>query len=220
MNILVFAPHADDEVLGCGGTIAKHINSGDKVFVCIATRPKAPIFKDELFDIIRSETIASHKFLKIEKTFFLELPAVMVEEVPRHQINSKISAVIDEVKPDIVYMPHFGDMQKDHTLVAEAIMVAVRPKNTHKVKTVLSYETLSETEWNMPHSANMFIPNVYNDISEFLEIKKEAMSYFKSQLDEFPNPRSLEAVEALAKYRGSTILANAAESFMLVRDIK
>ena len=219
MNVLVFAPHADDEILGVGGTIAKHVNNGDDVFVCIATRPTPPVFDDALFERIRKETKAAHEFLKIKKTFFLEYPAVAVENVPRTTLNRDILEVINEVKPDIVYMPHFGDMQKDHTLIAEAIMVAIRPKQAHKIGKVLAYETLSETEWNVPHSSTTFIPNVFNDISDTLDVKLKAMSYFESQLSDFPCPRSLEAVKALAMVRGSTIFADAAESFMLIREV-
>ncbi|MBQ8549947.1 MAG: PIG-L family deacetylase [Clostridia bacterium] len=219
MKVLVFAPHADDEVLGVGGTIAKHVAAGDDVYVCIATRPTPPVFDDALFERIRRETKQAHKFLKIKKTFFLEYPAVNLESIPRTTLNRDILSVIEEVRPEVVYMPHFGDMQKDHTLLAEAIMVAIRPKHEHKIKRVLAYETLSETEWNAPHASTAFIPNVYNDISDTLDIKLRAMSFFESQLADFPCPRSTEAIASLAKLRGSTIFANAAESFMLIREV-
>ncbi|MEG1887030.1 MAG: PIG-L deacetylase family protein [Oscillospiraceae bacterium] len=220
MKILVVAPHADDEILGVGGTIAKHIASGDEVYACVATRPFEPIFKEGVFQIIRGETQKAHECLHIKKTYYLELPTVMLEQIPRHELNDKICAVVTEVMPDVVYIPHFGDMQKDHQLIAEAAMVAVRPKYAHKVSTIYAYETLSETEWSTPHNSNVFIPNVYNDISDFLDIKLRAMACYHSQLSEFPNPRSLGAVEALAKYRGSTILASAAEAFALIREIR
>lgn len=220
MNILVFAPHADDEILGVGGTMAKHIANGDKVFVCVATRPYEPIFSKSLFNVIRNETIKAHDLLGVKKTFFLEFPAVMMETVSRYEMNKKISDVIDEVKPDEVYIPHSGDMQKDHRILADAVMVAVRPKNEHKVSRIYAYETLSETEWNQPCTANAFIPTVYNDISASLEKKKKAMACYASQLADFPNPRSLKAVDALARFRGSAILSDAAEAFVLVREIK
>lgn len=220
MNILVIAPHADDEVLGVGATMVKHKNNGDKIYICIATRGVKPLFDDKYMDNLRKETLLAHNLIGIEKSYFLEFPSVMLEQIPRYEINDRICKVVKEVKPDIVYIPHFGDMQKDHQIIAEAAMVAVRPKYEHKIKEVYAYETLSETEWNNPHSANAFIPNVYNDVSDFLGKKLEVMKCFESQLSEFPNPRSLEAIEALAKYRGSTINAKAAESFVLIRGIK
>ena len=219
-KILVIAPHADDEILGVGGTMARNIAEGNQVFVLIVTHGEKPLFSDEIVSQIRKETIQAHKFLGITKTYFGELPAVMLEQIPRYQLNDKISKVIQEVEPDEVYIPHIGDMQKDHQLVNEAAMVAVRPKYAHKISAVYAYETLSETEWNIPNTSNAFIPTVYTDISNYIDTKKPALAYFESQVSAFPDPRSLEAVEALAKYRGSTVKVNAAEAFMLIRQIR
>lgn len=219
MKILVIAPHPDDEILGVGATMAKYLSNGDEVYVCIATKGVMPLFNDESVRKIRIETNEAHKLLGINKTFFLEFPSVMLEQIPRHEINEKICNIVQDIKPNIVYIPHFGDMQKDHQIIAEAAMVAVRPKYAHKVNEVYAYETLSETEWNNPHNANAFLPNVYNDVSEYLRIKIEAMQCFESQLSDFPNPRSLEAIKALAKYRGATVSVRAAEAFMLIRKI-
>lgn len=226
MNVLVFAPHPDDEVLGCGGTIARHVSEGDTVFVCIVTRGKPPVYnhskeilENTPHDLV-DEIEAAHNVLGVKKTFFLQFPAVMLETVPRYELNNAISKLISDLTPDVIYMPYFGDMQKDHMITSEAVMVAVRPKGNRTVQYVYSYETLSETEWNIPHAANDFIPNTFVDIGEYLIKKKEAMECYKSQLTEFPNPRSLEAMEALAKYRGSTMGAEAAEAFMLIREYR
>ena len=219
-RILVIAPHADDEILGVGGVMARNIAEGNEVYVCVVTRGEEPLFTKELVDKLRAETLAAHKFLGITKTYFLEYPAVMLEGVPRYKLNQSIMDVVSEVEPDEVYIPHAGDMQKDHQLVNEAVMVAVRPKYTHKISAVYAYETLSETEWNIPNTVNAFIPNVYVDIGSYIEKKKKALAYFATQVSDFPDPRSLEAVEALAKYRGSTVKANAAEAFALIREIR
>lgn len=219
-KVLVIAPHADDEILGVGGAMARDIAEGNQVYVCIVTHGEKPLFSDEVVAKIREETKKAHEFLGITKTYFLEYPAVMLEQVPRHELNGKIMDVINEVKPDEVYIPHAGDMQKDHQLVSEAVMVAVRPKYAHKVKAVYAYETLSETEWNIPNTVNAFIPNVFLDITTFLEQKKQALTYYSSQISDFPDPRSLEALEALARYRGSTIKVQAAEAFLLIREIR
>lgn len=226
MKVLVFAPHADDEVLGCGGTIARYVDEGAEVYVCIVTSGKKPIFDDTAAvrngwpHIHYLEVMESHKVLGIKETYFLEFPAAALEDVPRHHLNKRIQELMDKIEPDIGFIPHFGDMQKDHTLTSEAVMVAVRPKGKHTVQAVYAYETLSETEWNIPHAKNAFIPNVFIGISKYIDKKLEAMSCYKSQLEEFPNPRSLEAVEALAKYRGSTSGRGAAEAFMLVREYR
>lgn len=226
MKILVFAPHPDDEILGCGGVMARHISEGDEVTVCIVTRGKAPLY-DETVCIengwphqLYPEITKAHRILGVKETVFLQLPCVVLESEPRNIINGKIHEVIQRVAPDIIFIPHFGDMQKDHTIVAEAVMVAVRPKYEHRVRYVYAYECLSETEWNIPHAANCFIPNVFVDISEFMGKKLSAMECYQSQLGDFPDPRSLEAVEALAKLRGSAMNAKAAEAFMLIREYR
>jgi len=217
MKILIVAPHADDEVLGVGGTIAKYAASGHEVFVCVMTKGTAPLYREDRLHIIREETRLAHELLGVKNTFFLDFPAVMLENVPRYELNGKLQNLVNELKPDQVYIPHHGDMQKDHQIVAEACMVVLRPKFEHKVKEIYAYETLSETEWNIPHASTTFIPNVWVDISEFLPKKVEAMMKFKTQLADFPNPRSVEAIESLAKFRGSNICVKAAESFALVR---
>jgi len=218
-KILVFAPHPDDEILGCGGTIIKSIEAGDEVYVCIATKGCMPLFSTESVNKTRSEALECHKSIGVKKTFFLDFPAAMMEKVERYEMNGKILDVIKEVQPDIVFIPHWGDMQKDHQMVADACMVALRPKYEPKVKSIFSYETMSETAWNAPNVQNEFIPNVFVDISDTLNKKIKALSVFKSQLSEFPDARSLEAVDALAKYRGALMHFKAAEAFMLIRQL-
>lgn len=220
MKILVIAPHADDEILGVGGTIIKNIKHGNDVYVCIVTRGVEPLFSADYINNLRNETIRCHKLLGIRKTFFLELPSVMLEEQHRFEINDKILKVIKEIEPDEVYIPHVGDMQKDHQIVAESCMVAMRPKYSFAPKRILAYETLSETGWNTPNIQNEFIPNCFVDISELLSAKIEAMECYSSQLSRFPNARSIDAIEALAKYRGTLMNMKAAEAFMLLREIE
>jgi len=218
-SAIIFAPHPDDEILGCGGTILKMIHQGIKVFVCVVTKGGEPLFHDSDVAHTREECLLLHKNIGIADTFFLDYPAAMLENVPRYELNESLSSIIQDIKPEIVFMPHPYDMQRDHQLVSEALMVALRPKYSHKVKQALFYETLSETEWNFPNASTFFIPNVYSDISSYLTLKLEAMSHYQSQLAPFPNPRSLEAIEALAKYRGSTVCVEAAEAFSLARGI-
>ncbi|MDF2540694.1 MAG: GlcNAc-PI de-N-acetylase [Herbinix sp.] len=219
MNVLVIAPHADDEILGVGASMVKWIAEGHRVVVCIVTRGYEPIFKKELIDQVLSEAKSCHEFLNISETILLNFPAAALEMSSRSSLNEKLGDVVQKVKPEIVFIPHPGDMQKDHQMIAESAMVALRPKYQHKVAAIYTYETLSETEWNIPNVSNTFIPNVYNDVSDYIDIKIKAMNYYASQLSDFPSPRSLQAIEALAKYRGSTVQVKAAEAFALVRQI-
>lgn len=220
MKVLVIAPHADDEIIGVGGTIIKHIKNGDRVYVCIVTKGAKPLFSEETVNTIRRETIECHTKIGIEKTYFLEFPSVMLESVNRYELNNRISDVIQEVCPNEVYIPHIGDMQKDHQMVTEAAMVGLRPKYKHRIERIYAYETLSETGWNIPNVQNEFIPNVYVDISNEMQEKLKAMECYASQLGTFPEARSLEAIEALAKFRGTTANISRAEAFSLIREIK
>jgi len=220
MNILVIAPHPDDEILGVGGTIAKRASLGDTVYVCVVTKGSEPIFRKEIVEIGRDECRKADISLGVKETIFLDYPAAMLETVPRYQLNDSILQVILKSKPDEVYIPHRGDMQIDHKMVADAAMVALRPKYNHTVKRIYTYETLSETGWDIPNITNEFIPTVYEDISSFLKKKVDAMSMFQSQLAQFPAARSLAAIEALARFRGATVNFSAAEAFCLVREVK
>ena len=220
MNVLVIAPHPDDEVLGVGGTIAKRVSEGDSVYVCVVTKGCAPLFEDAIVCRSREECRRADLFLGVSETIFLDFPAAMLENVPRYQLNDAFLRVIQRIKPDEVYLPHRGDMQIDHKMVVDAAMVALRPKYEHRVSRIYAYETLSETGWDIPNTVNEFLPNVYEDISMTLQKKLEALNCFQSQLSPFPSARSTGAVEALARYRGATVGVDAAESFALIRELK
>lgn len=219
MNVLIIAPHRDDEIIGCGGTIAKHIVNKDIVNVVFCTKPNETLASSELIDQIKMESKLCHEFLGIKETIELDFEAVTLESIEKYMLNKALSDVINHIKPDIVYIPHYGDMHSDHKIVSDCAMVALRPNGKHKVKEIYSYETLSETEWNYTDSNYVFIPNFWNDISDYMEIKLKAMSFYKSQLYNFPHPRSLDAIKYLAKYRGSTVLLDSAECFRLIRHI-
>lgn len=219
MRVLVIAPHADDEVLGVGGTIAKYVDEGHEVYVCIVTCGHPSMFPEDLLKKLRSEAIDAHGSLGVKETFFIDFPAVMLSETPVHEINSKVLDVIKEVEPDIAFIPHYGDIHLDHNIVSQAAMVGLRPIRKHKVMEIYSYETLSETEWNIPHVSNAFIPNTWVDVSDYLDKKLEAMNIYSTQVTQFPHPRSSEAIKSLAKLRGSTVGMNAAEAFSLIRRI-
>ena len=222
-NILIIAPHADDEILGCGATMAKEIVAGNNVYVLICTNAHvgAPeLFSEELIKQIRSEAVAALKMLGVKETAFLDFPAPALDQYPRFKMTNEMSTIIRKFEVDTVYIPHRGDCHKDHAIVHDCAMVACRPLANCKVKRVYAYETLSETEWGDPIAADFFVPVKYNifTVEEFQK-KLDAMSCFKSQLYPFPASRSLEAMEHLAGYRGCTVSAMRAEAFEVLRDI-
>lgn len=215
MKILIFAPHNDDEVLGAGGTLSKFADQGNDVFVCEVTSGENKVIVDK----IKSEALKAHAIIGVKQTFFLDLPVVAINQVPVSEINEKMLEIVKIVDPEIAFIPHKGDIHTDHVEVAKSAMVALRPVSAPNLKAIYAYETLSETEWNIPSVENVFIPNVWSDISNYLDIKLQAMNCYQTQIKEFPHPRSLEAIEALAKYRGSNICVKYAESFMLIRSL-
>lgn len=215
MKVLVFAPHNDDEVLGVGGTIAKYTRKGYEVYICEITVGK----NKERANRIKEEALKAHRILGVKETYFLDFPVVELNNVSTIELNKAINDIVQKIKPNIAYIPHKGDMHVDHTIVSESAMVALRPHYNPQLKSIYAYETLSETEWNIPTVDNAFIPNVWSDITETIDKKIEAMRCYKSQLYEFPHPRSLKAIKALSEFRGSTICVENAESFMLIRKI-
>lgn len=219
MNILVIAPHPDDEILGCGGSIAYHVARGDTVYVLVVTRGDPGIFPPAVIEKTRGELAEAHQVLGVAGVEFLDFPAPKLDSIPGYQIADAIGKTLKRLAPQTLYLPHRGDIHADHRIVFDAALVAARPINGCSVKTILCYETLSETEWGYPFGADVFSPTVYIDISSHLERKLEALRCYQSQLLPAPHPRSLEAVEALARHRGSAINAAAAEAFVLVREI-
>jgi LmbE family N-acetylglucosaminyl deacetylase len=217
MSTLVVAPHPDDEVLGAGGLIARRRAQGRDVHVAVVTRPSANVVPESLIEQCRGELRQAHAVLGISSCTFLDFPAPMLDAVPLHEIADALSGLVAQVEPDEVLLPHAGDIHIDHRVVNLAGLVAVRPRGGSAVRRVLAYETLSETEWAPPNTGNAFVPTYFVDISEAIDLKLQALGHYVSQLRPFPDPRSLEAVEALARVRGSTVGVQAAEAFLTLR---
>jgi len=218
-RILVIAPHPDDEVLGCGAQMKKYNELGAEVFVLVLTRGTPKFYSDDRINNVRKEALDAHQILGVKKTFFEEFHAPVLDSYPLSEISGSIKKTIDKIRPEKVYIPHRGDIHNDHRIVYNAALVACRPVDKYSVKEIRTYETLSETEWAAPFGDEAFIPTIFSDVSGVFEAKLNAMSCFKSQLKAFPNPRSLENLEALAKQRGATVGYKRAEAFMLVRKI-
>ncbi len=218
-RILVIAAHPDDEVLGCGGVIARHSTRGDNVQVVVVSRGAPDIFPQKEVEQTRSELAAAHQLLGVDGVHFLDFPAPRLDMVPCHELADRLTRLVREIQPQTVYAPHWGDLHSDHKAVYWATMVATRPTCGSRVQRLLCYETLSETEWGGPSADSAFSPTVFIDIGEFLSIKLQAMACYRTQLKEFPQSRSLRSLEALARLRGSTVGLDAAEAFVLVRDV-
>ena len=216
-KVLVVAPHPDDETLGVGGTIAKMADQGYEVMVLIVSGHLPPLYKREDFDITVKEAYEAFKILGINNTKFLEIPATMIRDYPVHEINKKIGDVVNNFCPDIVFSP-YPDRHIDHRIIFDSVMVATRPVGVGKnIKIVAAYETLSETHWNAPHIEPNFVPNWVVDIENTIKIKLSALNCYKSQISPFPGPRSIQAIEALAKFRGTQAGFGFGEGFHIIR---
>ena len=218
MKVMVIATHADDEILGCGGTLARHTAHGEEVHVLVVTRGAKEIFSDKQMARVRSELKQALSVVGAKGCYFLDFPAPKLDTVPNHKIADGIKKVLASVKPSIVYLPHRGDIHVDHKAVYNATLVAARPTQGDWIKRLLSYETLSETDWASPSAEDAFVPTVFIDISSHIETKLKAMGCYQSKLKPTPHPRSLDALKALARLRGSTVGFEWAEAFMLVRE--
>jgi len=221
-RILVVAAHPDDEVLGCGATLAKHSMDGDEVHILFLTdgvsaRESTNIEHDR--DIRRRDAKAAASILGIKSIDGLALPDNGLDKVALLDIIRPIESKIIKCKPDIIYTHHFGDLNVDHCQAYNAVLTACRPVPGFSVSEILAFETLSSTEWAGIENNKAFIPNKFINISATLDTKCEAMEAYKHELHAFPHPRSLKAIRALASLRGASVGLNAAEAFTVIRQI-
>ena len=221
MRVLVIAPHPDDETLGCGGSLLKHKANGDQLSWLIATRGHEPQWSAELLAQKEGEIGRVAAAYGFENTFRLKFPTIKLDAIPLEEIIAAIREAVADAKPDLVYVNHFGDVHSDHRVVFEATMSVLKPfySAKHGVKKVLSYEVLSSTDAMPANQARAFVPNVFVDVTEFLEEKLEIMSLYESEMQASPLPRALDSLRALARFRGASVGVEFAEAFMLVREV-
>lgn len=216
-KVLIVAVHPDDETLGCGGTLLKHKANGDEVHWLICTT----IDKSNSYYETREKEIEEvSKLYNFNSMHNLRLKTMQVDEYTMSELVSKISKVINEIKPNIIYLPFKGDVHSDHRKIFEASYSCTKSFRYPFIKKIYMIETLSETEFAPSTKEDSFIPNVFVDISEFFEKKIEIMKVFESEIAEHPFPRSERNLRALATLRGATSGCEYAESFMLLKDIQ
>ncbi len=218
MKILIIAPHMDDEVLGMGGTIARHVAVGDRVHVAIiAHRVYERAYNEEINKQEMQATLASKEVLGYHEVEFFGLADEQLDRCIQ-DILIPLEGYYNKVKPDILYTNFCGDNNQDHRAVFDAVRVVARPTSAHKVKRVLMYETPSSTDQSPPLIQNMFLPNYYVSIDGFLDKKIKALAIYEREKRSFPHPRSDEGIEILAGKRGMEAGLFLAEAFMILRD--
>ena len=223
-SILILCAHPDDEVLGCGGTIAKLVDQGAAVHVAfladgVFSREGDAAEQQEELRIRRAATQKACGILGVKSVSFGEFPDNRMDTVALLDIAKALEKLIAEYKPEVVFAHHAGDVNIDHRRVHEAVVTACRPQRGHPVKTLLCFEVPSSTEWQLPGSAPVFAPNWFVDISDTLERKLAALDAYATELRAWPHPRSRQGVEHLARWRGATVGVDAAEAFMLGRQL-
>jgi LmbE family N-acetylglucosaminyl deacetylase len=218
-RVLVVSPHPDDETLGAGGTIAKYIEQGSEVFILTVSGHMPPLYTNDEYERTLSEAGAAFDILGVSEYEFLSIPSTMIGDKPISELNNMILKVVDNFNPHVVLCP-YPDRHIDHRLVFDSVMVATRPVGSGKdIEIVAAYETLSETHWNAPHIEPNFTPNWVVDISEHIETKLSASKCYESQISKSTGPRSIDAIDALAKFRGTQAGFNYGEGFHIVRMI-
>jgi LmbE family N-acetylglucosaminyl deacetylase len=216
-KMLVIVPHPDDETLGAGGTIAHFVRAGGEVTILTVAAHMPPLYPKSVHEQTVAEARKAHALLGVQQSIFFDNPAVLLGEMPVHKLNGAIVEVVGRVQPDVLLMPYY-DRHIDHRQVFDAVMVAARPVGAGKgIQLVAAFETLSETHWNAPHLEPNFTPNYCVDITDVIDLKLQAMRCYASQLHQYPAPRSLEALRALALFRGSQAGMGYAEGFHVLR---
>lgn len=211
MNILVIGAHPDDEVVGMGATIKK-LSKKNKIFLCIITEGATAQYDDKkMIKMRRDACKKSSKLLGISKLKFLDFPDMGLDTISQLEINKELEKVIEDYKPKIVYTTPSHDLHKDHQLVFDSTLVVTRPQSS-MVKQVFSYEFPGRK--NFP-----LIPNVYEDVTKEFEYKIKAFKMYKSEIEPFPHPRSLKAIENLSIMRGVESGLKKAEAFHLIHQI-
>jgi len=236
MRVLVIAAHPDDEVLGMGGTITKYCKNGHKVKVVIMATGilsrRSPTFKNSTKYRINKKTekvlksqvknlqknaLRAAKIMGVQQIDFVDFPDNEMDTISGLEITKKIENYIKNFKPSILYTHSKHDVNIDHRIIFNATLTATRPKTTENVKQVISFEVPSSTEW---YFTETFSPNIFVDITSELNTKKKALQAYKQEIQKFPHPRSVEALDAIARRWGTVSGFKAAEAFTLVRKLE
>lgn len=218
IKILIIAAHPDDEVLGCGGTILKHIANGDNVSVLLLSEGETSRQGSDI-EKRQAQARKAAEALGAKELFLEELPDNQFDSLPLLKIIKLIEKHLEKIKPGIIYTHNPSDLNIDHQLTAKAVLTAARPQPNYFVKKILAFEVLSSTEWQVKDKKHLFCPTVYNDITDFIDKKVEILKVYKQELRKYPHPRSLKGVRTLAQYRGIEAGCNFAEAFQLIRQI-
>ena len=227
MKVMVVAAHPDDEILGCGATMARHVEAGDDVTVVLLA--EGITSRDESRDLaartddlegLREAAARAAAAIGVQAPAFAGLPDQRLDTLPLLEIAKRVESFFAEAQPEVVYTHHGGDLNADHRIVHQAVLTAARPLPGATVRLVCGWETLSSTEWNSPGLGPAFTPQRFVELTPAqLNRKLAALECYQSEMRPFPHPRSVEAVQALAQLRGTQAGLSLAEAFTVLRHI-
>ncbi len=213
-NVLVIAAHPDDELLGSGGTLKKLMNEGYNVITVIVAKGR----KEEEHHM-NQIVLNANKHIGIDEVIFLEHPNLLLEMMPLHVLNKDIEALIEKYDPSIIFTHHYGDVNRDHQILFQAVLTATRPLPGKKPVELICFETVSSSEWGQQSDDKNFKPTYFVDITDTIDKKIEALKFYDVEMRLFPHPRSYKGVEYLARMRGMTIGVEYAEAFEIIRRV-
>lgn len=221
-TILVVAAHPDDELLGVGGTVARHVSMGDDVYCHILGQgalSREGATSQEVLQL-KKQAREAGAIIGFTDIFFSEFPDNAFDSVSLLDIVKAVEQIIERIKPAVIYTHHAHDVNIDHQLTCQAVLTASRPCNLFAPQEIYSFETLSATEWQQKSAEKIFKPTVYINIEETIEKKRAALRVYASELRPYPHSRSEEGVNILAQFRGLEAGLHYAESFELIRSIE
>ena len=213
-NVLVIGAHPDDELLGSGGTIKKLVNNGYTVISVIVVKGR----KEEVHQM-KTFMLQANKQIGVEEVIFLEYPNLLLEKTPLHMLTKDIEALLDRFEPSIILTHHYGDLNRDHQILFQAVLTAARPLPGKNSMEILCFETLSSSEWSHQTDDKSFKPNYFVDITETIDEKIKSLHFYDVEMRPFPHPRSYEGVKYLAQVRGMTVGVEYAEAFEIIRRV-
>lgn len=225
-KILIIVAHPDDEVLGCGATIAKLVRQGHEAYTLILgegktsrlpSRKAAALSRE--IKSLKNEADKANSLIGVKQLFWANFPDNRFDSADLLDIVKKIENVKNKIRPEIIFTHHSGDLNIDHQLTFKAVLTATRPIKGETVKDIYSFEVPSSTEWNSYTKDTAFIPTVFSDVSDTIDIKIKAMAAYKSELREYPHPRSLQYIKELAKVNGTKTGLKYSENFVLIRSV-
>ena len=216
-KVLVISPHPDDETLGCGGTLIRHKKEGDEIHWLIMTNVNSS--EKKIHSVKEKEIEEVSKAYNFDSTSRTKFLTSELDSAPRKEIIQVISKVFEEIQPNYLYLPFKNDIHSDHSIVFDAAASCTKSFRYPYVKKVMIYETISETEFSIRPDREQFKPNLWIDISDYIDEKIEIMSLYESEIGKEPFPRSEQNIRSLAKFRGSTAGVLSAEAFILLKEI-